>query len=181
VRAQSGGKDKGGAIQGGSLQAVDMSHKPWYKKIAARSPAWLQRKGAPGNPSISAAEPVPAQPNSIYDLYPPEAQTVYAHASPQGMQPTGQTQHAGSAPVPTDHTGAAGAAGAHMHPGHASAPGSMGQGQPGQDAQADSEVAEEMKQLEAVMAQPEVAVPSAFQHARHAQCMLCAAALAALM
>ena len=118
--------------------------------------------------------------NSIYDLYPPEAQTVYAHASPQGMQPTGQTQHAGSAPVPTDHTGAAGA---HMHPGHASAPGSMGQGQPGQDAQADSEVtvAEEMKQLEAVMAQPEVAVPSAFQHARHAQCMLCAAALAALM
>ena len=178
MRAQSGGKDKGGAIQGGSLQAVDMSHKAWYKKIAARSPKWLQRKGAPGNPSISAAEPVPAQPNSIYDLYPPEAQTVYAHASPQGMQPTGQTQHAGSAPVPTDHTGAAGA---HMHPGDASAPGSMGQGQPGQDAQADSEVAEEMKQLEAVMAQPEVAVPSAFQHARHAQCMLCAAALAALM
>jgi hypothetical protein len=47
--------------------------------------------------------------NSIYDLYPPEAQTVYAHASPQGMQPTAQTLHAGSAPVPTDHTGAAGA------------------------------------------------------------------------
>ena len=68
-----------------------------------------------------------------------------------------------------------------MHPGDASAPGSMGQGQSGQDAEDDSEVAQEMKQLEAVMAQPEVAVPSAFQHARHAQCMLCAAALAALM
>ena len=47
--------------------------------------------------------------NSIYDLYPPEAQTVYAHASPQGLQPTAQTLHAGSAPVPTGHTGAAGA------------------------------------------------------------------------
>ena len=165
-------------MQGGSLQAVDMSHKPWYQKLAARTRKWGRQGEAPGNPAISAALPASGQPDSIYDLYPPEAQTVYAHASPQGMQPTGQTQHAGSAPVPTDHTGAAGA---HMHPGDASAPGSMGQGQPGQDAQADSEVAEEMKQLEAVMAQPEVAVPSAFQHARHAQCMLCAAALAALM
>ena len=68
-----------------------------------------------------------------------------------------------------------------MHPGDASAPGSMGQGQPGQDAEADSEVAQEMKQLEAVMAQPEVAAPSALQHGRHAQCMLCSPALAKLM
>ena len=53
---------------------------------------------------------------------PPDAQTVYANASPQGMQPTAQTLHTA---LP-DHTrAAAGAASAHTHAGGASTPGSM--------------------------------------------------------
>jgi len=147
VREQAGREIKGvgavtvggvtGGASGGTLQAVDMSHKPWYKKVVNK---WATRGAGAGKLVAGAedsSEPTAAQPTSIYDLYPPEkvktSNTVYAQILPQSTPPAAYT-----AVEDTKHTGrvvaeATDSSGAREETGE-----------------------EERKQLEAVMAQPEV-------------------------
>jgi len=126
-----------GGASGGTLHAVDMSHKPWYKKVVNR---WATRGAGAGKLGAGAegsSEPIAAQPTSIYDLYPPEkvktSDMVYANILPQGTATAAHTavedtKHTGR--VVTDATDASGAR--------------------------EDTGEEERKQLEAVMAQPEV-------------------------
>jgi hypothetical protein len=133
-----------GGARLGTLAAVDMSHKPWYKRVVNK---WATRGAEAGNLAVGtgtegSSEATAAQPTSIYHLYPPEAKTsntVYAQVLPQGTPPPAHTaiddtRHTGRMVEATDPSGA---------------------------RQDTGE--EERKQLEAVMAQPEV-VPRNLMH-----------------